>query len=49
VPNDKCPLFGSTLISTFPILPNEEFTFGYSEKSGAELEFGFRKGKAKER
>jgi len=49
VPNDKCPLCGSTLISTFPILPNEEFTFGYSEKRGVQLEFGFRKGKAKER
>jgi hypothetical protein len=49
VPNDKCPICGSTLISTFPILPNEEFTFGYSEKRGVELEFGFRKSKAKER
>jgi hypothetical protein len=32
-------------ISTFPILPNEEFTFNYNEKRGVELEFGLRKSK----
>jgi len=42
VPNNKCPTCGNTSISTFPILPNEEFTY-YNEKRGAELEFGLRK------
>jgi rubrerythrin len=27
VPDDKCPICGNTSISTFPILPTEEFTF----------------------
>jgi hypothetical protein len=49
VPYDKCPICGNTSISTFPILPNEEFTFDYNEKRGIELEFGFRKNKDKER
>jgi hypothetical protein len=31
------------------ILPNEEFTFGYNKKRGVELEFAFKKSKAKER
>jgi hypothetical protein len=31
--------------STFPILPNEEFTFNYNEKRGVELEFGLKKSK----
>ncbi|MFZ0695631.1 MAG: hypothetical protein WAM88_00670 [Nitrososphaeraceae archaeon] len=49
VPDDKCPICGNTSISTFPILPTEEFTFIYNEKRGIELEFGFRKGRDKER
>jgi hypothetical protein len=43
VPSNKCPICGNTSISTFPILPNEEFTFDYSEKRGVELEFGLKK------
>jgi hypothetical protein len=49
VPDDKCRICGNTSISTFPILPNEEFTFDYNEKRGIELEFGFRKGRDKGR
>jgi len=49
VPDDRCPICGNTSISTFPILPNEEFTFDYNEKRGIELEFGSRKGRDKER
>ncbi len=49
VPDYKCPICGNTSISTFPILPNEEFTFDYNEKRGIELEFGFRKSRDKER
>ena len=45
VPSNKCPICGNTSISTFPILPNEEFTFDYSEKRGVELEFGLKKSK----
>ncbi|HEU4446952.1 MAG TPA: hypothetical protein VFR94_19930 [Nitrososphaeraceae archaeon] len=40
---NKCPICGNTSISTFPILPNEEFTFNYGEKLGVELEFGLKK------
>ena len=43
VPNNKCPTCGNTSISTFPILPNEEFTFDYNEKRGVDLEFGLKK------
>jgi hypothetical protein len=45
VPSNKCPICGNTSISTFPILPNEEFTFNYNEKRGVELEFGLKKSK----
>jgi hypothetical protein len=49
VPNNKCPICGNTSISTFPILPNEEFTFNYSEKCGVELEFGLKKSEDKDK
>ena len=41
--NNKCPTCGNTSISTFPILPNEEFTYNYNEKRGVDLEFGLKK------
>ena len=47
IPDNRCPICKSTALSTFPILPNEEFTFDYNEKHGVELEFGIRKGKGK--
>jgi hypothetical protein len=43
VPSNKCPICSNTSISTFPILPNEEFTFNYNEKRGVDLEFGLKK------
>ncbi len=43
IPNNKCPICGNSVISTFPILPNEEFAFKYNEKRGVELEFGLKK------
>jgi hypothetical protein len=45
--NEKCIICGSNAISTFPILPNEEFKFNYDEKHGVELEFGLKKDKNK--
>ena len=45
VPSYKCLICRNTAISTFPILPNEEFAFNYSKKRGVELEFGLRKSK----
>ena len=42
-------LYARIVISSFPILPTEEFTFSYNEKRGIELEFGFRKDRDKER
>jgi hypothetical protein len=47
VNNEKCIICGKNAISTFPILPNEEFTFNYNEKHGVELEFGIKKDKNK--
>jgi hypothetical protein len=43
MPNDKCPICRNVAISTFPILPDEEFDFKYNEKRGVELEFGLKK------
>jgi hypothetical protein len=31
VPSDKCLICKNTAISSFPILPNEEFIFNYNE------------------
>jgi hypothetical protein len=31
------------MLSSFPVLPNESFTFDYNEKRGVELEFKPRK------
>jgi hypothetical protein len=42
--SNKCPTCDNTSISsTFPILPNEKFTYNYNEKRGVDLEFGLRK------
>jgi hypothetical protein len=49
VPNNKCSICENNVISTFPILPNEEFTFSYNEKRGVELEFGLKKSKNKDK
>jgi hypothetical protein len=39
LPTDTCPMCSNIEISSFPILPNEEFVFDYSEKRGVELDF----------
>jgi hypothetical protein len=39
LPTDTCPLCSNIEISSFPILPNEEFAFNYSEKRGIQLDF----------
>jgi hypothetical protein len=49
VPDNKCPICENKVISTFPILPNEEFTFSYNEKRGVEPEFGLKKNKNKDK
>jgi hypothetical protein len=49
VPNNKCPICENKVISTFPILPNEEFTFNYNEKRGVELVFGLKKSKDRDK
>ena len=43
---DKCPqCTNSEMLSSFPILPDESFTFDYSKKKGVELDFKRRKNK----
>ena len=49
VPNNKCLICENNVISTFPILPNEEFTFNYNEKRGVELVFGLKKSKDRDK
>jgi hypothetical protein len=38
----------NTEMSSFPILPNEAFTFNYNDKRGVELEFKPRRKKKKQ-
>jgi hypothetical protein len=45
LPTEKCPMCLNTEMSSFPILPNEAFTFNYNDKRGVELEFRPRKKK----
>ncbi len=39
----RCPHCLQTELSSFPILPNESFTFSYNEIRGVELKFNPRK------
>lgn len=39
LPSNECPHCSSDMLSSFPILPTEAFTFDYSEKRGVELQF----------
>lgn len=42
--DNKCPeCYTTTTLSSFPIMPNESFTFDYDEKRGVELKFMHRK------
>jgi hypothetical protein len=43
LPREKYPMCLNSQISSFPILPNEAFTFNYNDKHGVELEFKHRK------
>ena len=40
---DKCPTCSAVVLSSFPIMPDESFTFSYDAKRGVELDFGKRK------
>ncbi|HEX2014640.1 MAG TPA: hypothetical protein VLA68_05365 [Nitrososphaera sp.] len=40
---DKCPVCSTSILSSFPIMPDESFTFSYDMKHGIELDFGRRK------
>jgi hypothetical protein len=40
---EKCPLCSGTVLSSFPIMPDELFVFSYDAKRGVELDFGRRK------
>jgi hypothetical protein len=42
--NNNCPQCNanSNELTSFPISPNESFTFGYNQKRGAEMEFKHR-------
>lgn len=40
---EKCPACSSTVLSSFPIMPDESFVFSYDAKRGVELDFGRRK------
>lgn len=42
---DGCILCNESLVSSFPILDNESFTFDYTERRGVELNFGVRRNK----
>jgi hypothetical protein len=44
---EKCPICLNRKMSSFPILPNEAFTFNYNDKRGVDLEFRPRKKKEK--
>jgi len=33
-------------LSSFPVMPNDSFTYSYSKKRGIELNFGIRKRKS---
>lgn len=40
---DKCPICLTSVLSSFPIMPDESFVFSYDAKRGVELDFGRRK------
>ena len=39
---DKCTSCSSSTLSSFPVMPDESFTFSYDEKRGIEMDFGRR-------
>jgi hypothetical protein len=41
--SDRCAVCSSSALSSFPVMPDESFTFSYDEKRGVEMDFGRRK------
>jgi hypothetical protein len=41
--NNTCPRCNQDQLSSFPVMPNDAFTYSYSKKRGIELTFGVRK------
>lgn len=41
--NNRCPRCNQDQLSSFPVMPNDVFTYSYSKKRGVELSFGIRK------
>ncbi|MGH9993136.1 MAG: hypothetical protein ACREBU_19850 [Nitrososphaera sp.] len=40
---EKCPGCSNSMLSSFPIMPDESFVFKHDEKRGVELDFGRRR------
>jgi hypothetical protein len=40
---NRCPSCNHDQLSSFPVMPNDTFTYSYSKKRGIELNFGIRK------
>ena len=41
--SNLCPNCNQDQLSSFPVMPNDSFTYSYSKKRGIELNFGIRK------
>ena len=41
--NNRCPNCSQDQLSSFPVMPNDSFTYSYSKKRGIELNFGLRR------
>jgi hypothetical protein len=41
--NNTCPHCNQDQLSSFPVMPNDSFTYSYSKKRGIELTFGIRR------
>lgn len=41
--NNTCPSCNQDQLSSFPVMPNDSFTYSYSKKRGIELNFGIRR------
>lgn len=42
---DRCAACQSQVLSSFPIMPDESFTFSYDDRRGIEMDFGRRASK----
>jgi hypothetical protein len=40
---ERCVTCSGTLLSSFPIMPDESFTLGFDTKRGLEMDFGRRR------